>query len=77
MPVIDFHDRDEYGAAIEFLVRRGITFHTRPPLRLMLASVDYQALDEAKILRSSEAKATSSRAKKTRSSAKPKTRRAS
>jgi hypothetical protein len=77
MPVIDFHDRDEYGAAIEFLLRRGTTFHTRPPLRLMLASADYHALEEAKILRSSEAKATNSRGKKTPSTAKSKTRRAS
>lgn len=77
MPLIDFHDRDEYGAAIEFLVRREITFHTRPPLRLIMTSADYRALEDAKILRTSKAKAINSRGKKTLSSAKPKTRRAS
>lgn len=77
MPVIDFHDGEEYDAAIEFLVTRGIGFQTRPPLRLMLASVDYKALLDANVLCSSEAKVTGSRGKKIQSSAKSKTGRAS
>lgn len=77
MPVIDFQDDDEYDATIAFLLRRGSPFHTRPPLRLMLSSEDYQALEDAKILRDSTAKATRSRGKKTQTTAKPKTGRAS
>lgn len=76
MPVIDFHDDEQYDAAIEFLVRGGLAFHTRPPLRLVLSSVVRASLEDAKILPTSEAKTPHPRAKKTRSTAKPKTGRA-
>jgi hypothetical protein len=70
MPVIDFQDLDEYDAAIEFLVGKGVTFHTRPPQRLVLGAGDFKALEEANIVRS--AKGVRSRGKKTRPSSKPK-----
>ena len=77
MPVIDFEDCDQYDAAIEFLVRRGITFHTRPPQQLIVGPVDYKSLEDAKIIPGSGAKTIGSRGKKTRSSPKPKSGRTS
>lgn len=70
MPVIDCKDRDQYDSAIEFLVNRGIGFHTRPPQQIVVRSEDYRALQEAKIISTEAVKANGSRGKKTRSSAK-------
>lgn len=66
MPVIDFQDPDQFDAAIEFLVRRGIAFHSRPPQRVVVRTEDYKALQQAKIVPSS--KANGSRGEKTRRS---------
>jgi len=72
MPVIDFEDFDEYGAAIEFLARRGIGFHTRPPQQLVVRSEDYKALLDAQIIREPRPKVNRAGGKKTRSPSKPK-----
>ena len=68
MPVIDFQDPDQFDAAIEFLVRRGIAFHSRPPQCVVLRTEDYQALQQAKIV--PNAKANGSRGEKNRRSPK-------
>lgn len=72
MPVIDFDDIDQYGAAIAFLAGRGLAFHTRPPQQIVVGSADYKALRDADIVPDLAAKANGSRGKKTRSSSKPK-----
>lgn len=72
MPVIDFHDPDQYDAAIAFLVGRGMAFHTSPPQRVIVHPDDYKALEQAKIVPEARPRANGSRGKKTRSSSKPK-----
>lgn len=68
MPVIDFQDPDQFDAAIEFMVRRGIAFHSRPPQRVIVRTEDFQALQLAKMLPTP--KRNGARGPKTRRSAK-------
>ena len=63
MPIVDFNHLDQYEAAIEFLAARGLGFHTRPPLRVVVRQVDYHALEEAGIVSASTTKPNGSRPK--------------
>lgn len=73
MPIIDFDDLDQYDAAIAFLARRGMAFHTRPPQKLAISSEDYKALEDAKSIPGLSAKVNGARGKRTGSSPKSET----